>query len=211
MTTFAAAERARLADLLLEKGPHAPTLCEGWSTRDMAAHLWLRENRPDAMASMFVKPLAGHLDRLTAHTKRREYVDVVGEWSQGPASLNPMRVADRHVNAAEHFIHLEDVRRGEAVAGGVTPAPRDFTPSEEDALYRSLRRMAPLLLRKSAAPVVLQAPGRAPITVAREAVAVKAPVTVSGPVGELLFWASGRDAVHVDLDGDHAAVVRGGI
>ncbi|MBD4566851.1 TIGR03085 family protein, partial [Xanthomonas citri pv. citri] len=83
---------------------------------------------------------------------------VVREWAAGPSALNPMRAADRHVNAAEHFIHLEDVRRGESAAGGSLPAPRSFSPDEEDALYRSLRRMAPLFLRKSAAPVVLQGP-----------------------------------------------------
>lgn len=209
--TFASAERARLADLLLEKGPHAPTLCEGWSTRDMAAHLWLRESRPDAMAAMFVKPLAGHLEKLTADTKRREYADVVREWAAGPSSLNPMRAADKHVNAAEHFIHLEDVRRGEAAAGGAVPAPRTFTEDEQAALYRALRRMAPMILRKSTAPVVLQAPGRAPITVARDAVALGIPVTVTGEVGELLLWASGRDAVHVQVDGDASAAARGGM
>ena len=203
MTTFAAAERARLADLLLEKGPDAPTLCGGWSTRDLAAHLWLRERRPDAFAALFIPPLSRHLDRLTAETTRRDYAEVVREWAAGPSALNPMRAADRHVNAAEHFIHLEDVRRGEPLA-----APRSFSPDEEDALYRSLRRMAPLFLRKSAAPVVLQGPGRAPVTVTRGAVALRAPVTVTGEVGELLLWASGRDAVHVEIDGDASAAVR---
>ena len=208
MTTFAAAERARLADLLLEKGPDAPTLCGGWSTRDLAAHLWLRERRPDAFAALFIPPLSRHLDRLTAATKRRDYAEVVREWAAGPSALNPMRAADRHVNAAEHFIHLEDVRRGESATGGSLPAPRSFSPDEEDALYRSLRRMAPLFLRKSAAPVVLQGPGRAPVTVTRGAVALRAPVTVTGEVGELLLWASGRDAVHVEIDGDASAAVR---
>ena len=208
MTTFAAAERARLADLLLEKGPDAPTLCGGWSTRDLAAHLWLRESRPDAFAALFIPPLSRHLDRLTADTKRRDYAEVVREWAAGPSALNPMRAADRHVNAAEHFIHLEDVRRGESATGGSLPAPRPFSPDEEDALYRSLRRLAPLFLRTSTAPVVLQGPGRAPVTVTRGAVALRAPVTVTGEVGELLLWASGRDAVHVEIDGDASAAVR---
>lgn len=211
MTTFASAERTRLADLLLERGPHAPTLCEGWSTRDMAVHLWLRESRPDAMVGMFVSPLSGHLDRLTADTKRRDYAEVVREWAAGPSTLNPMRIADKHVNVAEHFIHLEDVRRGEAAAGGALPAPRSFTEDEEAALYRALRRMAPMFLRKSTAPVVLQAPGRAPVTVARDAVALGTPVTVTGEVGELLLWAAGRDAVHAQIDGDASAAVRGGL
>ena len=37
-------ERLELCDLLLELGPDAPTLCEGWTTADLAAHLVLREH-----------------------------------------------------------------------------------------------------------------------------------------------------------------------
>jgi uncharacterized protein (TIGR03085 family) len=36
-------ERAQLCDLLDELGPRAPTLLEPWTTRDIAAHLVLRE------------------------------------------------------------------------------------------------------------------------------------------------------------------------
>ena len=206
--TFASAERARLSDLLLENGPDAPTLCEGWTTRDMATHLWVRENRPDAAAGMMVGPLKAHLGKVSDQAKSRDYRELVQSWAKGPGTLNPMRLADKHVNAAEHFIHLEDVRRGEVARGGELPAPRAFSERDTDALYRSLRRMAPMLLRSSTVPVVLQTPGRAPVTVAREAVAVHTPVTVSGEVGELLLWAHGRDAVHVTVAGDLAAVKR---
>ena len=37
-------ERLGLCDLLLELGPEAPTLCAGWTTADLAAHLVLREH-----------------------------------------------------------------------------------------------------------------------------------------------------------------------
>ena len=60
--SFSDSERQGLADLLLERGPGAPTLCEGWTTTDLVAHLWVREHRPDAILGMFVRPLAGHLD-----------------------------------------------------------------------------------------------------------------------------------------------------
>src|SRR5262249_52743320 len=40
---FDAVERAELCDLLDELGPDAPTLLDGWTTRDLAAHLVLRE------------------------------------------------------------------------------------------------------------------------------------------------------------------------
>src|SRR5438067_1422161 len=45
-SSFDAAERARLADLLDELGPDALTLLPPWTTRDIAAHLVLRERDP---------------------------------------------------------------------------------------------------------------------------------------------------------------------
>ena len=41
--SLAQQERTTLCDLLLECGPNTPTLCEGWSTADLAAHLVARE------------------------------------------------------------------------------------------------------------------------------------------------------------------------
>jgi hypothetical protein len=46
---FDAVERAQLSDLLGELGPGAPTLLAPWTTRDLAAHLVLRER--DYLAS----------------------------------------------------------------------------------------------------------------------------------------------------------------
>ena len=39
-----AIERERLCDLMNELGPEAPTLLEPWTTRDLAAHLVIREH-----------------------------------------------------------------------------------------------------------------------------------------------------------------------
>ena len=48
--SYSREERRALCELLDETGPDAPTLCEGWTTGDLAAHLVLRERRPDAAA-----------------------------------------------------------------------------------------------------------------------------------------------------------------
>src|ERR1700735_4322129 len=53
-------ERATLCDLLVELGPDAPTLCEGWTTADMAAHLVVRERRPDSGTGLVWAPLSTH-------------------------------------------------------------------------------------------------------------------------------------------------------
>ncbi|WP_010474195.1 maleylpyruvate isomerase family mycothiol-dependent enzyme, partial [Streptomyces somaliensis] len=64
MSTHAKRERLVLADLLEAVGPEAPTLCDGWTTRDLAAHLVVRERRPDAAAGVLLEPLRGRLERV---------------------------------------------------------------------------------------------------------------------------------------------------
>jgi uncharacterized protein (TIGR03083 family) len=58
--THARDERTALCDLLTELGPDQPTLCAGWQTGDLAAHLVLREHRPDAGAGVLGGPLSGY-------------------------------------------------------------------------------------------------------------------------------------------------------
>ncbi len=54
--SYSREERRALCALLDETGPDAPTLCEGWTTGDLAAHLVLRERRPDAAAGVAGRP-----------------------------------------------------------------------------------------------------------------------------------------------------------
>ena len=54
-------------------GPDEPTLCEGWNTRDLAAHLVLRESRPDAALGVVVRPLAGRTARLQDKLARGDF------------------------------------------------------------------------------------------------------------------------------------------
>ena len=72
MTRFARTERAAFADTLEEAGPDAPTLCTGWTTRDLAAHLVLRERRPDAAMGILIKGVAGHTQRVQDELARGE-------------------------------------------------------------------------------------------------------------------------------------------
>ena len=55
------AERAAMCDTFEAVGPDAPTLCDGWLTADLAAHLIVREHRPDAMPGILAGgPFARH-------------------------------------------------------------------------------------------------------------------------------------------------------
>ena len=125
--TFAKAERAALCDLFDQVGPDAPTLCEGWLTHDLAAHLWLRETDPVAAGGVVAKPLAGLLERRRAETKTRwPYAELVDKVRNGPARFSVFAIpgVDEGANTTEFFVHHEDVRRG----GDTPDAPRDLGP-----------------------------------------------------------------------------------
>jgi uncharacterized protein (TIGR03085 family) len=95
-------ERAALVENLRAVGPDAPTLCDPWTTPDLAAHLVLRERRLDAAAGILVNPLASH----TARVQRQ-----IAESTDWPPTFSPFKVLDPLVNVSEMFIHHEDVRR----------------------------------------------------------------------------------------------------
>src|SRR2546421_13063476 len=87
--SFARDERIALCDLLDETGPGAPTLCEGWRTLDLAAHLVLREHRPDAAAGVMGGPLASHTERgQRMFIARNPYRQLVDEIRGGPPPLS---------------------------------------------------------------------------------------------------------------------------
>jgi uncharacterized protein (TIGR03085 family) len=202
MTTgYARAERAALADSLLAAGPDAPTLCEGWTTRDLAAHIVLRERNPVAASGILVKQMAG----LTEHVQRRiaagDYAELV-EKVRHPAWWSPLRVdaVDDGVNVVELFVHHEDVRR--ARPGW---QPRELTDDHIAALYRRLTATAKLATRRFKATVVVTAPGHEPFTVGAGGERVE----VRGGVGDLLLFFAGRQrASNVTVDGPDALVAK---
>jgi uncharacterized protein (TIGR03085 family) len=193
MTAYARLERARLADLLVEAGPDAPTLCTGWSTRDLAAHLVVRERRPDAGLGMMVPPLAGHGEHVRKQKAAEAYEKVVAEMRRPPwwsPVSNP--VVTELFNHAEFFIHHEDVRRG-----GDTWEPRTMTPEESRALWRLARFGARLTLRKLGVSALLRSPGCGEATLG----AGPAQATLTAEPGEfVLFFAGRQRATRVQIE-----------
>ncbi|KGF17646.1 TIGR03085 family metal-binding protein [Corynebacterium freneyi] len=201
--TFAQDERRQLADLLREVGPDAPTLCEGWTTRDLAVHLVVRENRPDAAGGMFVPALRERLEKVTAEYEAKPFGELVDTWAEGAPVWNPMRWADQLVNAAENFVHHEDVRR--AREGW---RPRELSPSGRRDLWRIASTMSRRMLRDSTSTVVLVRDDGAATTPVDRAATGAPTVTVKGDPGELVLWLFGRDEARVSVDGDESGVVR---
>jgi uncharacterized protein (TIGR03085 family) len=187
---FAQVERGELCDLLVELGPDAPTLCEGWTTADLAAHLVVRERRPDSGPGIVWPPLAGYTD--TVRRRRRDgmpWEELVSAVRSGPPVL--LRPFDRPMNTAEFFIHIEDVRRAQP-----TWDVRPLDPELANALWSQVG--AGGMAKRVPATIELVAPGRASKT------AGTGPrIVVEGEPGEHLLFASGRQgAARVQIAGD---------
>ncbi|MBK3577985.1 TIGR03085 family protein [Streptomyces sp. MBT65] len=202
MSTFAKRERLLLADLLETTGPDAPTLCEGWQTRDLAAHVVVRERRADAAGGIMIKQLAPRLDRVMAEFAAKPYEELIQLIRTGPPRFSPFQLKqlDEASNTVEFYVHTEDVRRAQPEW-----TPRELDPVFQDALWSRLERMARLMGRSAPTGLVLRRPD------GQTAVAHKgAPVvTVTGEPSELLLFAHGRQSVaKVELDGDENAIAK---
>lgn len=207
--SFARDERLDLCRLLDKTGPAAPTLCEGWRALDLAAHLVLRERRPDAAAGVMGGPLAGHTERVQRGLiERTPYSQLVAAIRNGPPKLSFFSIpgVDERANLIEYFVHHEDVRR--AAEGW---EPRDLPPALADLLWQRLRA-ARLFLHRAPVGVELARddladPEGQPVRFTARA---RTPVvTVTGAPAELLLWALGRTgAARVRLDGAEADVHR---
>lgn len=178
-------------------GPDAPTLCEGWTTRDLAAHLVIREYRPDAAPGILIPLFADHTAKVQNDVAARTDWDaLLDKVASGPPIYTPLKLLDPIANIGEMFIHHEDVRR----------AQPDWSPRVlEPKLAQSLRRTLPLMARMTLAKV----PGRIALRTSEgKTVLISGngpAVTVTGPPEELLLFAVGRDA-RVDFDGEASAV-----
>ena len=159
-TNYAQIERQALAVLMDALGPDAPTLCEGWTTKDMAAHLVVRESRPDAALGIVASPFAKYAEKIRAQYAKRDFHPLVDAVRNGPPLLSPTKIApvDKLINTVEFFVHHEDVLRAQPNA-----KPRELPADEMQQLEAALRRMAKLFLRKAPCGVTLAIPGAEPL------------------------------------------------
>jgi uncharacterized protein (TIGR03085 family) len=91
VTAYSRIERAQLCDLLDDLGAEAPTLCEGWTTYDLAAHLVLRETDPLAVPGIVISVFARFTDRGMRRLKAaHDYRMLVDRLRNGPPVWSPM-------------------------------------------------------------------------------------------------------------------------
>jgi uncharacterized protein (TIGR03085 family) len=195
--TAAQRERAALVETMHAIGPDAPTLCAGWTTKDLAAHLVVREHRLDAAPGIAIPFLAGYTDRLQRQAAASSSFDeLVDKVAAGPPLLSPFKLLDAVANMDEMFIHHEDVRRAQ-------PGwqPRSLDADTIAALRRPLSVMSRLTLGKVPARVTLRTPDNETVAV----VGRGRELTVTGDIGELTLFVAGRDEAQLTFSDAQAA------
>jgi uncharacterized protein (TIGR03085 family) len=179
-------ERAAICDLFLELGPDAPTLCEGWTTADLAAHLVLREH------------FHRWSDAARAKEKAKGMPAMVARLRAG-APLIPWRLPRIRelFNGIEYFIHHEDVRR----ANGREPRP---PMADLEALAWRTTGYSARRLERAIRPYGIELVGP---DGARKARGSGEMAVLTGPATELILYLGGRRATaHVALSGPAYAV-----
>ncbi|WP_328290503.1 TIGR03085 family metal-binding protein [Nocardia aurantiaca] len=198
---FDAVEREQLADLLDELGPAAPTLLTPWTTRDLAAHLVLREHDPLAGPGLVLRGAWGRFaERRRRVLARKDFRSLVSTIRSGPPpGLFRIGWVRRVPNLNEFFVHHEDVRR----ANG--RRPRGNSSAMDAALWHNVA-CAPWLLarRLHGAGLELEWTGTAETIRARRG---NPTARITGLPSELLLYLFGRrSAAEVKLSGPVEAV-----
>jgi len=189
-------ERAALCDTLERLGPDAPTLCEGWTTADLAAHLVVRERNPLAGPGIvFGGPFASYTASAMEKEKAKGYEVLLATLRGGPPGYMKSTMAALNVN--ENWVHHEDARR----ANGDAPRPED--PDTAAVLTGVIRRTGKFGTRRiKPCGLALELPDEMIILRAGHPTAV-----MHGATGECVLYLAGRrDAAVVTLDGDAAAI-----
>jgi uncharacterized protein (TIGR03085 family) len=201
---FDAQERLALCDLFEDLGADVPTLLEGWTAHDLAAHLVLRER--DLLAGPCLV-LPGPFQRFAERRRvrlaeKREFGWLVARIRSGPPpGFFRIGWVRSHPNLNEFFVHHEDVRRANGLG------PRDsLTPALEAALWRNTRQGSRYLSRRLRhVGLEIERAGTDERVTVRKG---EPTARLSGAPGELLLHLFGRQAAaRVEVTGPAEAVM----
>jgi uncharacterized protein (TIGR03085 family) len=200
---FDAAEREQLCNLLTEIGPDAPTLLGSWTTRDLAAHLVIREHDYIAAPGLVVPGGWGRFaERRRSALAGTDYSTLVTTIRSGPPwGFFRIGWVRRVPNLNEFFVHHEDVRRAQGLM------PRTNAERFDDALWRNVGLSGWFLARRlKGAGLDLARKGTNDIVRARRGTPT---ARITGLPGELLLYLFGRRRVaNVETSGDQEAIER---
>ena len=194
------AQRAALCDLLADLTDdqwHQPSLCAGWTVRDVAAHLTLQQLGPGAVLAQMTK-WRGSIDRTTAHVARSRASALTTD--QLIAEIRATVGSRRHIfgvtrleTLIDILVHSQDIA---IPLGRHLDLPTDAAAVAASRAL-SMRWPPPLPSAKKMAGFRLTATDTSWST-------GDGP-TVSGPMSTLLLVCCGRLAALPQLSGDGAA------
>lgn len=196
---YARDERLSLAALMFDVGPDAPTLCEGWTVRDLAVHLVIRDRRPFALPGNASPQLAERFPSLDRYKTSVEteftempFEQLVGLMAEGAPIWSPAKLSsvDRLMNTAEFLVHHEDVRRA-----ADDWQPRSLSWDMQMSVWPLLKMLALPQALSIGKHLIFDAPGFAGTTAGPK---TKGIMKITGKPLEILLWAYGRK--------DHAIV-----
>ncbi|AWE42404.1 MULTISPECIES: TIGR03085 family metal-binding protein [unclassified Actinobaculum] len=205
---FVTEERAALTTTLEQFGPDAPTLCAGWTTRDLLIHLIEREIYTAAgLGSRLPGPWRKKAMARLASLQTTDYPSLVALFRDGRQRYSPLRLEalDSAMNTIEYAVHHEDVLRA-----GENPQRRTLKPEAQQVIFRHLRPLTHTLLGRSPVRVRIESPGYGHFTVTTTR-RHQAEVTVIGEPLEIALFAFGREqhaAVSLRGAGDAVALLR---
>ena len=199
MTSFARRERSAICQTLRKLGPDQPTLCQGWSTKDLLVHLIVRENRPDAAVGLFIPFLSSYTDSVSKKYSEKSFEDLIMIFENGPKSPSPFSLpkVDELANTFEFLVHHEDILRAQD-----NYQPRKL--SEEDAkfVWSRFTKSAVFFMRKIKVGVVAKT-DQGIYTLKRG----NDVVTISGNLIDLVMFAFGRkNTTEINFEGNPTAV-----
>jgi uncharacterized protein (TIGR03085 family) len=198
--SLAARERTALCSLALSVGASAPTMCDGWTVKDLVVHLLVRERRPWTGLGVVVPALSEAASRASAALQERDLASLVTQLQAVPL---PLAVIDPVLNGMEMFVHHEDVRRAQP-----SWTPRALSGGDERQLWLAAALLGRVQGRRAGVPLAIASGSRRAVLRSGPS-----PVVVSGPVSEVLLFLCGRSTVaQVSFEGpeDHVAQVRSG-
>lgn len=182
---LARTERDELADLFQQVGEAAPTLCEGWDTKDLLVHLLVRERSPLGASGLLIPALSKMTDKASDEIAAEPYAQLVDQLRNPPKlSFAGSAMTDKLANTLEFFVHHEDVRRAQP-----DWQPRRLSRSDEDQLWRAITMMSKMLARAVPVPVVLERSDNGEVHPLRKGAN---PVKVVGLPSEMALFLSGR-------------------
>lgn len=199
MTTFAKRERSAICQTLRQLGPDQPTLCQGWSTKDLLVHLIVRENRPDAAVGLFIPFLSSYTDSISKKYTEKSFEDLISIFENGPKSPSPFALpkVDELANTFEFLVHHEDILRAQNEY-----QPRKFTEEDAKFIWSRFTKSAVFFMRKVKVGVVAKT-DQGTYTLKRG----NDVVTISGNIIDLVMFTFGRqNRTEIVFEGNPLAV-----